>query len=155
MCIKVKSNLVKTASISISQNKSGLITEVLINHDLTVNVTSITPYTMSLDPGTFTFSIIKEVNESNGKTLNMTYNATITYTIQKVKLVLHQKVLCYSGIVGTIIGFLIYVIRKLGRGSKVSCFVSKRTNYSVYGFSYFRKMILYRTSIFYDLKFIV
>jgi len=106
-------NLVESASVTISQNKSGLITEVLINHDLTVNVTSISPYTISLNPGTFTFSIIKEVNESNGKTLNVTYNATITYTIQKVKLVLHQKILYYSGIAGTVIGLLIYVTRKI------------------------------------------
>jgi len=106
-------NLVESASVTISQNKSGLITEVLINHDLTVNVTSISPYTISLNPGTFTFSIIKEVNESNGKTLNVTYNATITYTIQKVKLVLHQKVLYYSGIFGTMIGLLIFIIRKI------------------------------------------
>jgi len=108
-------NLVESAIVTISQNKSGLITEVLINHDLTVNVTSIAPYTMSLNPGTFTFSIIKEVNESNGKMLNVTYNATITYTIQKVNLVLHQKILYYSGIAGTVIGLLIYVIRKIGK----------------------------------------
>jgi len=110
--LKVPS-LVESASVTISQNKSGLITEVLTNHDLIINVTNVTPYTMYLNPGTFTFSIIKEVNESNGKILNVTYNATITYTILKVKLVQHQQVLYYSGIAGTVIGLLIYVTRKI------------------------------------------
>ena len=114
-------NLVQEAIVTISQNKSGLITEVLINHDIVVNVTSATPYTMYLKPGTYTFSIIKEVNESDGKILNVTYNATITYTIQKVKLVLHQKLFYYSGMAGTIIGLLIYVIKRI--------FVKKRFDY--------------------------
>ncbi|QIW25242.1 hypothetical protein EWF20_14530 [Sulfolobus sp. S-194] len=110
------SPLVTSDSITLIQNRSNVISEVEIisssNHFI-VNVSNIDPFITSLPPGSYKFVLIKEINESNNKPTNIIYNVTLTLLIQKMSVVLHQKILYLSGIVGLILSFVIYVIRKL------------------------------------------
>lgn len=106
--------IVMEDSLTITQNKTGIITEVELMNSTNImmfNVTS--PITLSLKPGSYYLSIIKEINSTDGKLLNTTYNATMTLTIEKTAILLHTNILFYTGIIGTVIGLLVYTIRKL------------------------------------------
>ncbi|MBB5255104.1 hypothetical protein [Sulfurisphaera ohwakuensis] len=110
------SPLVTSDSITLTQNNSNIVSEIEIisgsNHFI-VNISNIDPFVISLPPGSYTFELIKEINESNNKPTNIVYNVTLVLSIQKMRIVLHQKILYLSGIIGLIFSLVIYVIRKL------------------------------------------
>ncbi|BFH72888.1 hypothetical protein SJAV_08320 [Sulfurisphaera javensis] len=108
------SPLVENGYITITQNKTDIISEIQIN-GIIVNVTSSSPYTISLKPGDYSFIIIKEwlynATTNNFTEIPIKYNATAKVEITKLKLVLHSTLLYYSSIIGSILSLIVYVVR--------------------------------------------
>ncbi|WP_338602866.1 hypothetical protein V6M85_03110 [Sulfolobus tengchongensis] len=110
--------LVEKACVIITQNKTNVISEILVlsnTKSFIVNVSSDGMVNLPISSGNYEFFIIKEF-EFNTTTkkfekINTTYNATMTLEILKMKVLLNNHVIFIAGVMGTIIGGVIYVVR--------------------------------------------
>lgn len=111
-------SLVENACVILTQNKTNVISEILVmdsSNSLVINVSSSKTVNLQLSAGNYQFIVMKEFqfNTTTKKyeVINTTYNATMTLEILKVKVMLHDHVIFVIGMLGTVIGVIIYVIR--------------------------------------------